>query len=435
MAFDLVKNVSPGKQTWRLKVRVERLWEMFPLDEPTKPFSIEMVLIDAEGFKIQASIRKPMMKKFKELVDEGEVYRMFFFGVVRNLGSYRATGHEYKLLFHAKTKLTRCETANIPYLGVVPVSSKKICETGGHSDFLMVQYAKVKKFRGIVVPQNVLNTTRILWNPEIALAVDFKNSIISKCIDIEGPIGLIEEHVGSASADEEFLHMFPRKTISELHATEEDGYFIVLATIIAVLNDTQWWYLACKCNRVVSVDGENYYCSFCESNVNEITKRYKLKVEVFDGEDTVAFVMFDSDAELLTAIPCSALCDTFKDAEGDHLPPQLDELGGRELLFKVEKGDDYAFKYDDTFKVKGKKFVVPFPSLDDIAEEDGICNRSAHDSDVVDVATEAPFNVDDYLSDQAGFPIISGGAAGDEAGGSGVVKVGTSGKGVDAQPK
>ncbi|KAJ1440674.1 Nucleic acid-binding, OB-fold [Sesbania bispinosa] len=365
MAFDLMKNVSPGKQTWRLTVRVERLWEMFPLDEPTKPFSIEMVLIDAEGCKIQASIRKPMMKKFKELVAEGEVYKMFFFGVVGNLGSYRATGHEYRLLFHAMTKLTRCETANIPYLGVVP---------------------------------NVLNTTRILWNPEIALVVDFKNSIISKGIDIEGPIGLIEEHVGSASADEEFLHMFPRKIISELHATEEDGYFIVLATIVAVLNDTQWWY--------------------------------KLKVEVFDGEDTAAFVMFDSDAELLTAIPCSAM--------------MLDMIisycswtswGGRELLFKVEKGDDYAFKYDDTFKVKRKKFVVPLPSLDDIAEEDGICNRSAHDSDVVDVATEAPFSVDDYLSDQAGFPIISGGAAGDEAGGSGVVKVGTSGKGVDAQPK
>ncbi|KAJ1376782.1 Nucleic acid-binding, OB-fold [Sesbania bispinosa] len=110
---------------------------MFPLDEPSKPFLIEMVLLDTEGAKIQASIRKPMIKKFKELLAEGEVYKMYYFGVVRNLGSYRATRHEFKLLFHAKTKITRYDSSNIPYLGVVPVRSLAIRETGGQSDYLM----------------------------------------------------------------------------------------------------------------------------------------------------------------------------------------------------------------------------------------------------------------------------------------------------------
>ncbi|KAJ1409347.1 Nucleic acid-binding, OB-fold [Sesbania bispinosa] len=85
-AFDPVKKVYPGRQTWRLKVTIERMWGgVFPLDEPAKPFSIEMVLLDSEGVKVQASIRRPMLKKFKDLVVEGEVYKMYFFGVVRNL--------------------------------------------------------------------------------------------------------------------------------------------------------------------------------------------------------------------------------------------------------------------------------------------------------------------------------------------------------------
>ncbi|KAJ1379938.1 hypothetical protein SESBI_46462 [Sesbania bispinosa] len=80
---------------------------MFPLDEPTKPFSIEMVLLDAEDGNIQASIRKPMMKKFKDLVVEGE------------------------------TKGTRCESLNIPHIGLVPFNSQMILETGGQSDYFM----------------------------------------------------------------------------------------------------------------------------------------------------------------------------------------------------------------------------------------------------------------------------------------------------------
>ncbi|KAJ1384830.1 Nucleic acid-binding, OB-fold [Sesbania bispinosa] len=125
--FYVVKNISPGKQTWRLKVRVERVWEMFPLDEPAKPFSVEMVLMDS----------KPMMKKFKGVIMEGEVYKMYFFGVVRNMGSFRATRHEYKLLFHSRTKASRCDAASIPFIGLDPFSSKQIRETGGESDFLL----------------------------------------------------------------------------------------------------------------------------------------------------------------------------------------------------------------------------------------------------------------------------------------------------------
>ncbi|TKY53417.1 hypothetical protein E2542_SST24947 [Spatholobus suberectus] len=114
--FDSVKDIYGGRDTWRLKVRVIWMWNVCSLCDPSSPFAIEMVLIDSEGGKIQATIRKPMMKKFGKYVVEGEVYKMAFFGVLRNTGSYRATKHKFKLLFSGKTKVIHCESEIIPTL-------------------------------------------------------------------------------------------------------------------------------------------------------------------------------------------------------------------------------------------------------------------------------------------------------------------------------
>ncbi|KAJ1379939.1 hypothetical protein SESBI_46463 [Sesbania bispinosa] len=179
-----------------------------------------------------------------------------------------------------------------------------------------------------------------------------------------------------------------------------DGYFIVLASVVTVLANNQWWYPTCKCNRAMIVVSDNYYCSICKTNIVEVSPRYKLKVEVFDGEDTTAFVMFDSDAELVTGISCDGVID--------HLPAELEELGGREFLFKVEKAVDFAFKYDDTFK---NKFAVQFPSLEDIPDDTTkntvVDPAPSQDSDY----EESTFCIASFLSNEAGCPV--GGGSGD----------------------
>ncbi|KAJ1400825.1 hypothetical protein SESBI_29261 [Sesbania bispinosa] len=44
--YDEVQNIIPGRQNWKLKVRVVRVWAMYPVDEPSRTFSVEMVLVD-----------------------------------------------------------------------------------------------------------------------------------------------------------------------------------------------------------------------------------------------------------------------------------------------------------------------------------------------------------------------------------------------------
>ncbi|KAJ1383186.1 Nucleic acid-binding, OB-fold, partial [Sesbania bispinosa] len=105
--------------------------------DPLKPFAIDMVLIDVEGGKIQASIRKPMMKKFKNAIVEGGVYTMINFGVIRSAGNYRAAKHEYKLLFSGKTRLFPAQTELIPLNGLSLVNTEDVFKTNGDSNYLI----------------------------------------------------------------------------------------------------------------------------------------------------------------------------------------------------------------------------------------------------------------------------------------------------------
>ncbi|KAJ1380457.1 Nucleic acid-binding, OB-fold [Sesbania bispinosa] len=134
--FDAVRDIYRGRETWRLKVRVVRMWVICARENPSNVFSVEMVLVDAQGGRIQASIRKAMLRKFMGSVVEGAVYKMTFFGVIENNGTYRATRHEYKLLFQPRTKVYPAESQMISRLGFDLKSSEEIHQTDGESEYL-----------------------------------------------------------------------------------------------------------------------------------------------------------------------------------------------------------------------------------------------------------------------------------------------------------
>jgi len=64
------------------------------------------------------------------------------------------------------------------------------------------------------------------------------------------------EQVGRASVEDDFLRLNPKRTIGELVDMDEDGTFIVFATIIGVVIGKDWWYPACKFHKSVAPDSE-----------------------------------------------------------------------------------------------------------------------------------------------------------------------------------
>lgn len=407
-----LSDVVLGRDDWRFVVRVIRLWEV-PLFS-----TIEMVLIDENGVKIHATIRKQLVYLFKHKLIEGKVYKLSNFTVLLNSGAYRTTTHTYKLMFQMNTKVEEShdhESSLIPNYGLTLTNISQItsrtqdyeylvdviglitgisaerefvrdgkltkilvieltdqsgkCECtlfGNYVDELqklmgkvvdgspvvVIQFAKVKIFRDKASIQNVIGgTTRIYVNPSFPETLKFKEWLAKSGIESSEHVPIIE-HGGRPSVEDDFLRMYPKKTIGQLEGLVEDGIFIVFGTCNGVVNGEDWWYPACKCHRSVTPDSRAYYCKACVKYVFDIVPRFKVKIHVGDGKNDAIFLLFDTDIQYLIGKQCVTLISEAKAKNAGYWPTDFDHLKGKKILFKVEKSNSNNFLFDGIFKVK-----------------------------------------------------------------------------------
>ncbi|KAJ1399769.1 Nucleic acid-binding, OB-fold [Sesbania bispinosa] len=81
-----------------------------------------------------------MMKKFKNVIVEGEVYTMMNFVVIRTMGTYHASKHDYELLFNGKTRVFPTQSELIPVIGLSLMTTKDVAKTNGESNYLIGEF-------------------------------------------------------------------------------------------------------------------------------------------------------------------------------------------------------------------------------------------------------------------------------------------------------
>ncbi|RYQ92205.1 hypothetical protein Ahy_B09g098382 [Arachis hypogaea] len=135
--MDMVNKINLEKEAWNLKVRVIRLWTIPTFTGQLLPNFMEMILVDESGCKIQATVLKTMIYRFKQLLSEGRVYVMKLFTVVPNKGSYRATRHQFKLIFQFRTTIRAAIYDFIPKSALTISLFTELLETKEDSDFLV----------------------------------------------------------------------------------------------------------------------------------------------------------------------------------------------------------------------------------------------------------------------------------------------------------
>jgi len=98
------------------------------------------------GTKIHASIRKHLLYVFPKKLAERDVYKMSYFSVSPNVGSYRTSVHPYKLIFQMKIKVQKSEGSRIPLNGLLLT---RIGELFGHTadyDYLVGETVFISHF-------------------------------------------------------------------------------------------------------------------------------------------------------------------------------------------------------------------------------------------------------------------------------------------------
>ncbi|RYQ83391.1 hypothetical protein Ahy_B10g102058 [Arachis hypogaea] len=112
--FDMISKIHLPREAWRLKARVLRLCVVPSFGNHEVPNSMEMILLDEHCKKLQDTVKKPLLNRFRDHIIEGQVYRMAYFTVVSNHGSYRATSHEFKLVFLHRITVVAVDEDVIP---------------------------------------------------------------------------------------------------------------------------------------------------------------------------------------------------------------------------------------------------------------------------------------------------------------------------------
>ncbi|XP_052110373.1 replication protein A 70 kDa DNA-binding subunit C [Arachis duranensis] len=326
--------------------------------------------------KIQTTVKKPLLNRFRDHIVEGQVYRMAYFTVVSNHGSYRATSHEFKLVFLYRTTVVAVDEDVIPktcfnmfpfsellnmtqdydflvdVIGLLTsvgeekeyakegkivkmialeLTSKDVtvrCALFGdyvnqvnhflasgyvEQPVVVIQLAKVKFFRGQVGVQNVMYATQMLFNPDIPEVVEFRQSMIEQGVNGTHPLFIANE--GKVlSLEDDFMRLTRKCTIEELQDNNQEGSFIIFGTIQGIVEDGGWWYSACVCGKGIYPQNGAYYCDFCLKHITNVTPRFKIKIIVEDHTGEGIFLLFDREASYLLKKSCA---DLFTEVQRD----------------------------------------------------------------------------------------------------------------------
>uniref|UniRef100_A0A2N9FJU1 ATP-dependent DNA helicase n=1 Tax=Fagus sylvatica TaxID=28930 RepID=A0A2N9FJU1_FAGSY len=109
--YALLNQLSSGKD-WKVRIRISRMWDAVNSNN-NEFISLDMILIDEQNNAIHAVIRKNVAKKFKHLLQEGQLYALSNFQVDTCNATYRPIHAEKKIIFLLTTKIKELEETEI----------------------------------------------------------------------------------------------------------------------------------------------------------------------------------------------------------------------------------------------------------------------------------------------------------------------------------
>ncbi|ESQ50061.1 hypothetical protein EUTSA_v10002267mg, partial [Eutrema salsugineum] len=397
-------DLRPGSDNYVIKVNILKVWDGF---KGRGGCSLEMVLVDQEGDRIQATVERDFAKSLRKDLIEGRSVLINNFKVVEYNSEYRTTYTPFKIVFYATMTVSGCLDfpQEIPekYMKSFPDILSIDLDNGylidvvrqivrvGHVEDVMAQgkrrfrlkiylrdesdlqlpctlwadYAKevaayvkrncasvvvviirlacIKNYRGEMSVSNAFNTTQILFDPMCPLVAKFRSELP------QDKYILIpnEDDSGVDSKDSlnnEFLGTNIRRKLSSIHSIDT---FLYRWLSLIVSNKQVGKYVTLATIRSVANSNSWYYiaCKKCE-------KSFFLLLNVEDGFGGMAvFVMFDKIAQILFKKTAK---EVFKESVGDNssgLPQSLRDLKGKEFLFKVVVTEDNVKKVKTSFSV------------------------------------------------------------------------------------
>lgn len=406
---------TPDVNLLRIRAGVLLKWKVPSYDGHKKiTKSLEIVLVDNKGCKIQATVPEGLVHLFEKKLIQNQIYVISNFSIVQNLGSYKTTNHPCRLVFQVITDIhftgnllkpldglsaigssdikihqrdhdflvdtiglltsisevkeyyTDGKIVKLILLDLTDVSGNIRCVISGkyvdtftsilgnrrrNRHVIVLRFAKIRMFLGYPTLENVDDITTILVNPDLKLTNEFKERLARRGISTNLPVSELKPK-DRIFREADFLIFYPNKTIYDLNTMIEEGFFVVSATINGYIEEEDWWYPSYTVRRVKHEGSEPEDNENSGSPVFHLSPKYNVKFNVFDGTDHAVFVLDNKDIKSLTKKSCSHLVYA---AEGNNprtYPAEIQSLLGMKLLFMVEKESASNPTLDGSYKVR-----------------------------------------------------------------------------------
>ncbi|KAL4344050.1 hypothetical protein AHAS_Ahas11G0139600 [Arachis hypogaea] len=363
-SYDFVEDVNAKKLAWSFKVHVIRIYEVSNRFNLKELNSIEMVLQDSkamcilnnvQGGRIQASIPKSLVKKWRGVIIEFQMYTMSNFIPFRfrtiphliNAGSlvdndlFDLIGEivgkeEPKYLITNKGKETRRLAVVLQDLENNRINCVLF---GGMVDQILPHFEEGRMEPLIVVLQ-YFRATR--WKEKTSVQSHFdvsKLHIDDQLADVVG----VPKQVDKLKRGDVVV-----KSIEDVLLSMEEGPTWIVGSIVSInAGNSDWFYKAYrKCPKKVETPiGNRYKCSKCSHTHRTTAIRFKVEVMVYDGTGSMTLLLWDREITQL----CGKAADNIMEKEesgGDEYLATFDAMMDRKLLFKINVKTSNIKQYD-----------------------------------------------------------------------------------------
>ncbi|KAF3525828.1 hypothetical protein F2Q69_00048755 [Brassica cretica] len=243
--FNSVADLKPFKTMWRVKVSIVRLWKQY---SAPGGLTIEMVLIDSNGDKIHASVKKELVNQFEHQLEQGKTLTFTSFSLNHSVGSYRTDDkpslQDQCVVHNAYVIGHVVEVSHVEMISVNGKDTQKISlELRDLADVrlpmvlwgnfatdvtnaiplrgegrvvLVLRFGKIKVWKEDRSVSNAYNVSDVQLNPNMAEVEAFRAMLPAD----ELQLAIVESKPltvtsGVSVKDDFFIHT-PRKTIAEM---------------------------------------------------------------------------------------------------------------------------------------------------------------------------------------------------------------------------
>ncbi|RYR42631.1 hypothetical protein Ahy_A08g039091 isoform B [Arachis hypogaea] len=293
---DSIKCITAWKESWRLRVKIVRLWFYTdPLAEDNEKL-LHMILMDQNLDKIQATVKEPYISIFVDDLYVGGAFCMTSFSVVPNIGIMKMTHHRFKLLFQKGTT-------------VIPEPSLQIRDSDFIGVITSVRHQTEVDYYGKKLKLMILEIYADGLDVASYHFFSFKKNIH----------GSLVSYINHDSFDWRRI-----RTIQLIQQKMENGFFFVAGKIKQVVGDGHWW-------------------------------SFSVKIIVEDSTSSGIFVLLNAAATKLFGKSCSVALDQFQKELNDFNHPLhpafFEVVVGKELILKIEFTELIKEEFGGMFKV------------------------------------------------------------------------------------